>query len=98
MTKKLVSSYARKEQDIIGKRNYKCELCRTEEKNGAPLSVYFIDRDPSNWKEKNLAVLCPSCRSIFSLSNPTGLNSDGGLFDFAVNRGLYNLRNRSVAP
>lgn len=54
-----------------------------------PLEVYFIDRNPENRKECNLAVFCPFCRKQFQSANPEGLTVKNGLFAFAVNRDLY---------
>lgn len=75
--------------ETIDAAGRKCELCQKGEGPFLPLSVHFIDRNPKNREKKNLAVLCPPCKKCFTITNPEGLSIQGGLYAFAVNRGLY---------
>lgn len=67
-----------------------CELCTEIGGSRLALYLYFIDRNPKNLDDDNLAILCPSCSIIFKQSNPDGLDPSRGRFAFAINRGLYN--------
>lgn len=80
---------ARFVQQRIVDAGSKCEVCGREESIYLPLHVHFIDRNPKNMKEENIAVFCTGCGGNFIRSNPEGLSTRGGLWAFAINRGLY---------
>ena len=69
-----------------------CEICHQPEDSRHILYIYYIDRNPENINVDNIALLCVQCERIFRYSNPEGLTPSGGLFAFALNRGLYTLR------
>lgn len=77
---------------IMRERGRKCEICHKDDNEFVPLYVHYIDRDPSNRKRNNTAVFCPPCGRYFTQSNPEGLRTTGGLYAFAINRGLYTAR------
>jgi len=74
---------------IIVGRDSRCELCRSDFISADSLTVYFINRNPKDRRPENTAVLCPRCEQIFRMANPDGITRDNGVFDFAINRGLY---------
>lgn len=83
----------RKKADLLQalkeKRDFQCELCHAPDSPFMPLDIYFIDRDPTNKADKNLALLCAPCAGHFRTANPDGLTEKFGQFAFVVNRNLY---------
>jgi len=74
--------------------NNRCEICgRLFDEYNQP-HVCFIDNNPDNISDNNIALLCGSlaplsCLGHFRLMNPRGITRENGQFVFAMNRGLY---------
>lgn len=77
-------------EDKIGATGYECELCHTKETDYFPLVDFFLDRDPTNVKEKNRARVCPACYRHLMMAMPDGIQESETLFAFLINRGLYS--------
>lgn len=66
-----------------------CELCNVAETQYFPLINFYLDRNPANDRDENIARVCSCCYRHLLLAMPTGIGSSLTLFAFLINRKLY---------
>ena len=67
-----------------------CELCHCKEATFSPLQTFYLDRDPTNNDDSNIAHVCAPCYRHLLLAMPEGIAKSRTLFAFLINRGCYS--------